>query len=59
MTCKQCGGATELVDETGGVENGRFREEYRCVACGATGTVTGKAEASPPEWTRVGRVFNA
>lgn len=58
MTCSECGAmVVELVDESGGTSSGRFTEEYRCGACGATGRIRGDASAPPTEWTRTGGVF--
>ena len=56
MTCNKCGTATKCVESTGGIESGRFREEYECVR-GHKGTIAGNAEEPPQQWDRYGTVF--
>jgi len=49
--------AAKCIDSTEPKEEGRFTEHYEC-ACGATGTIQGREEQPPHEWTRTGEVFN-
>jgi hypothetical protein len=56
--CANCGGVTDLEEQSGGTTEGRFSEEYQCVQCGAKGWIRGEASAPPQEWTRTGQVFN-
>jgi len=59
MTCNQCGSLEVIVVESsGGIKHGSFREKHECQMCGATGTVSGQAEAPASEWNRYGGVFN-
>lgn len=57
-TCGNCG-STEIrcVDSEGAVMSGPFTEEYECQQCGATGTISGRAEDTGDEWERSGEVF--
>jgi len=57
MVCSQCGSPLALVDESGGVESGRFTEVYECVGCQATGTLRGDAEYPPASWDKTGSAF--
>ena len=42
LRCLRCGGAVEMVDDNGVVDpaDGARVEDYRCVSCGGTGTLT-------------------
>lgn len=57
MTCDNCGGAVELKEQEGATERGYFKEEYKCVNCGAKGYIDGKAQDTPKTWNRWGGVF--
>jgi len=57
MSCKNCGGATELVDSSGGVTEGRFREKYQCIECGAHGWIKGEAGEPAESWNKTGMLF--
>jgi hypothetical protein len=46
----------KVIESTGGITEGHFTEHYKC-PCGATGTVTGRAEQPASEWNRSGEVF--
>jgi hypothetical protein len=59
MPCENCGGAVEIVDQSGGTKEGRFRERYKCVNCGGYGIVRGDAEEPASQWVHTGTVFNA
>jgi len=58
MPCKQCNGALELTQSSGGVKEGQFTEQYKCVQCGATGRISGHAEDPAHQWRHSGRAFN-
>lgn len=58
MTCNQCGALEVVVTDSSGGTTGSFRETHECQMCGATGTVSGQAEAPASEWNRYGRVFD-
>ena len=49
LRCSRCGCAVEMVDDNGVVDpsDGDRFEEYRCVGCGATGTLTLPVEGRP------------
>jgi len=49
--------AAQCVESTEPKDEGQFVELYEC-ECGATGTIRGREEALPSEWTRTGEVFN-
>lgn len=57
MPCVLCGTDLELTATSGGVDGGRFVEEYRCPGCGASGEVRGESSDPPGEWRRLGRLF--
>ena len=48
--------AAHVVDSSGGIESGKFVEEYEC-PCGATGTIRGNAEDPADSWSRTGEIF--
>jgi len=58
MSCDKCGAPTTMVENSGAVKEGRFKEEYECVN-GHKGWVRGKAEEPAQQWDRTGMVFNA
>jgi len=41
----------------GGVEEGTFKETYRCHDCGKHGWIRGDSGDDPDEWERFGKVF--
>jgi len=58
MNCAACNqGPVHLEDSTGGVEAGKFVEEYECENCGATGEITGNTYTTPANWMYSGEVF--
>lgn len=56
--CATCGEPTQIVEQSGGIEEGHFKEKYECVN-GHIGKVIGEASNPPQEWSRLGQVFNA
>jgi hypothetical protein len=58
MQCGECH-SYEIVcrNSTGAVEDGRFTEKFLCDDCGATGTISGRAEEPPRQWTTSGGLF--
>jgi hypothetical protein len=56
MTCEKCGCATQIVEQSGGIKDGQFKEKYECVN-GHIGFVRGKAEQPARSWKRTGAVF--
>lgn len=56
--CADCGGATDLIEQSGGTKAGQFVEKYECANCGAKGSIRGEASDPPQEWRRTGSVFN-
>lgn len=58
MPCNNCGGALEIVEQSGGIDGGPFYEEYECVSCGETGSVSGESSDPPSRWRKEGQVFS-
>lgn len=59
LPCEQCGGVLTLTDSYADTREGRFSNIYECVACGATGTIRGRAEAPVREWSHQGTAFES
>lgn len=60
MPCQNCNSPNVTIQNSnGGTTHGPFKEEYKCGDCGANGWIRGEAGASPTEWSKSGRVFNA
>lgn len=56
--CRRCDSRDiECADSTGGVVDGRFTEKYLCNDCGATGSISGRAEEPAKEWRARGDLF--
>jgi ssDNA-binding Zn-finger/Zn-ribbon topoisomerase 1 len=59
MKCDNCGGNLELIESRGGVTEGSFTEEYQCIVCNLTMTITGNAEEPPDMWQKYGAAYNS
>lgn len=58
MTCDACGGMLELLSSEGATVEGHFAEEYQCVVCNLTMTISGDAADPPSEWDKHGAAYS-
>jgi len=58
MGCNNCGAPTvTCVKADEPADTGRFTEQYECSNCGASGTISGREEDTPENWSKYGRCF--
>jgi hypothetical protein len=58
LSCDECDcDKIKCRKSTGGTDEGKFTERYICEYCGATGTITGRAENPPRDWRSRGDLF--
>jgi hypothetical protein len=58
LVCDECDNdEIKCRKSTGGVDDGKFTERFICRHCGATGTITGRAENQPQDWRTRGDLF--
>lgn len=58
-TCQSCGSDDiNVTSSTGEDIEGEFKERYYCNNCGANGTVKGKAQDGPNDWSFGGELFS-
>ena len=58
MPCETCNAAVVITDSSEHTGEGRFKERYEC-ANGHTGTISGREEDAPSQWSKYGQVFDA